>query len=151
MLNQLSHPGAPSVIYFFFLRSLFHSVPHSVIMFFKKFSFFCNSFKKHFVNLFDVYLFFERQSTSGKGAAREGDTQREGDRLQALSCQHRAWRGAQTHKPRGHDLSWSQTPNQLSYPGTPNDITIVIVWISDILINIRLSLILSNATYSSLV
>ena len=33
------------------------------------------------------------------------------NRLQALSCQHRARRGAQTHGPRDHDLSRSRPLN----------------------------------------
>ena len=40
-------------------------------------------------------------------------------RLQAQSCQHRAQLRTQTHEPRDHDLSWSQTPNRLSHPGVP--------------------------------
>ena len=38
-------------------------------------------------------------------------------RLQALSCQHRAWCRAQTHELWDHDLSWSWTLNRLSHPG----------------------------------
>ena len=41
------------------------------------------------------------------------------NRLQALSCQHRARCGARTHGPRDHDLSRSQMPNRLSHPGAP--------------------------------
>ena len=41
------------------------------------------------------------------------------NRLQALSCQHRARRGAQTHGPRDHDLSRSRPLNRLSHPGAP--------------------------------
>ena len=40
-------------------------------------------------------------------------------RLQPPSGQHRARRRARTHKLRDHDLSRSQTLNQLSHPGTP--------------------------------
>ena len=40
-------------------------------------------------------------------------------RLQALSCQHRARRGAWTHKPQDHDPSRSPTLNWLSHPGAP--------------------------------
>ena len=40
-------------------------------------------------------------------------------RLQALSCQHRARRGAQTHRLWDHDLSRSRTLNWLSHPGAP--------------------------------
>ena len=52
-----------------------------------------------------------------------GEGQRERHRIwsrfQSLSCQPRAQCGAQTHKPWDHDLSQSQTPNQLSHPGSP--------------------------------
>ena len=58
---------------------------------------------------------WERQSTSRGGAEREGD--RIWSRLQALSCQHRAWCRAQTYGLRDHDLSWSRTLNRLSHAG----------------------------------
>ena len=35
-------------------------------------------------------------------------------------CADRAQSGAQTHEPRGHDLSLSQTLDQLSHQGTPS-------------------------------
>ena len=53
----------------------------------------------------------ERQSTSGEGAKREGDTESEAG-SSALSQ-----RGAQTHGPQDHDLSQSQTLNRQSHPG----------------------------------
>ena len=73
---------------------------------------------------FNVYLFLrererERQSMSRGGAKSERGSHRFRSRLQALSRQHRARCGAQTHKPWNHDLSRSQTPNRLSHPGTP--------------------------------
>ena len=60
----------------------------------------------------------ERQSMSMGGAKRGRHRIR--SRLQALSCQHRARRGARTHRPQNHDLSQSQPLNQLSHPGAPN-------------------------------
>ena len=54
------------------------------------------------------------------GRSRERGRHRIWNRLQALSCQHRAQRRARTHGPRDHDLSWSRTFNRLSHPGTPN-------------------------------
>ena len=54
--------------------------------------------------------------------AREGQREREtqnSKQLWALSCQHRARRGARTHGPWDHDLSQSRTPNWLSHPGAP--------------------------------
>ena len=45
-------------------------------------------------------------------------------RLQALSCQHRARRGARTHRPRDHDLSRSQMLNLLSHSGAPRFINL---------------------------
>ena len=70
-------------------------------------------------NFFNVYLFswmIER--------AQVGEGKREGDRiwsrLQAQSCQHRAWCRARTHGPRDHVLSQSRTLNRLSHPGAPD-------------------------------
>ena len=59
----------------------------------------------------------ERPDTSGGGAERR--RHRIWNRLQALTCQHRARRGAPTHKLWNHDLSRSLTVNRLSHPGTP--------------------------------
>ena len=50
---------------------------------------------------------------------RERGRHRIGSRLQALSCQHRAPRGAPTHELGDHDLSGSQRLNRLSHPGAP--------------------------------
>ena len=68
-----------------------------------------------------IYLFWERErkTESEWGRGRERGRHRIRSRLQALSCQHRAWCGAWTHELRDHDLSWSQTLNQLSHPGVP--------------------------------
>ena len=52
--------------------------------------------------------------------AEEEQRERETQNLkQALSCWHRAQRGACTHKLWDHDLSWSPSLNQLSHPGAP--------------------------------
>ena len=56
---------------------------------------------------------------SREGAERRGDTEPKAGSIQALSCQHRARRGARTHEPGDHDLSRSQTPDPLSHPGAP--------------------------------
>ena len=53
------------------------------------------------------------------GWGRERGRHRIWSRLEALSCQHRAWHGARTHELWDHDLSRSQTPNLLSHPGAP--------------------------------
>ena len=50
-----------------------------------------------------IFLFWESESKLGRG--RERQTDRIWRRLQALSCQHRAWHGAQTHGPRDRDLA----------------------------------------------
>ena len=55
-----------------------------------------------------------------QGRGRERRRHRIRSRLQALSCQHRAWHRARTHRPQDHDLSWSQTLKRLSHPGTPS-------------------------------
>ena len=52
------------------------------------------------------------------GRGRERQRHRIWSRLQALSCQHRAWHG-RTHELQDHDLSWSRSLNLLSHPGTP--------------------------------
>ena len=54
-----------------------------------------------------------------QGRCREWGRHRLWNRLQAPSCQHRAWHGAWTHGPWDHDLSQSQTLDWLSHPGTP--------------------------------
>ena len=64
-----------------------------------------------------IHFWRDRQSMSGKGAER--GRHRIQSRLQALSCQHRARRGARTHELWDHDLSRSWTLNRLSYPDTP--------------------------------
>ena len=61
----------------------------------------------------------ERQTECEQGRGRERGRHRIQSRLQPLSCQHRARRRAWTHEPWDHDLSWSQTLNQLSHPGAP--------------------------------
>ena len=69
-----------------------------------------------FFFFFNVYLFLrEREREQGKG--RETRRRRIRSRLRAPSCQHRARRRAQTHKPRDHDLSRSQMLHRLSPPG----------------------------------
>ena len=76
-------------------------------------------FKKIF---FNVYSFFEREREteceSGRGKERRRHRIR--SRLQALSCRHRARRGTRTQEPWDHDLTWSRTLNQVSYPGAPH-------------------------------
>ena len=50
---------------------------------------------------------------------RDRQTDRIWSRLQAPSCQYRAWCGAPTHEPWDHDLSQSQMLNWQSHPSTP--------------------------------
>ena len=57
---------------------------------------------------------------------RERGRHRIQSRLQALSCEHRAWLGAQTQEPSDHDLSQSWTLNWLSHPSAQNVLTPVI-------------------------
>ena len=73
-----------------------------------------------FFYFFLTFIYFwdrERQSMNGGGSER--GKHRIWNRLQALSCQHRARRRAQTHELRDHDLSRSQPLNRLSHPGAP--------------------------------
>ena len=55
------------------------------------------------------------------GGGSERGRHRIRNRLQALSHQPRARRGARTHGPRDRDLSQSRPLNQLSHPGTPQN------------------------------
>ena len=69
-----------------------------------------------FFVLFLMFSFiFERQSRWGGAERRRHRNQ---SRLQALSCQHRAWRGAWSHELwHDHDLNRSEMLNWLSHPG----------------------------------
>ena len=81
---------------------------------------FCDFFNFYLFLFFLTFIYFwhrERQSMNGGGSER--GRHRVWNRLQALSCQHRAQRGARTHRPWDHDLSRSRKPNQLSHPGAP--------------------------------
>ena len=86
----------------------------------------CNLLRNTCIFLF-TYLFFnvyfwererERERESG-GRGRERGRHRIRSRFQTPSCQHSAWCKAQTHKLWDHDLSQSRTLNQLSHPGVP--------------------------------
>ena len=74
-----------------------------------------------------LFIFWERETETERhrehkrGRGRERGRRRIWSRLQALSCQHRAPRGPQTHEPWDHDLKWSQKCNRLSHPGAPPD------------------------------
>ena len=65
------------------------------------------------IKFFNVCLFLRERESRGGGRHRLRS------RLQALSCQYRAWCGIWTHEPWDHDLSWSQMLNWLSHPGAP--------------------------------
>ena len=64
----------------------------------------------------NIYLFL--RETAQKWAWSE---QRREDLKQSLNYQHRAWHGAETHKPQEHDPSQSWMFNQLSHPGAPQE------------------------------
>ena len=51
---------------------------------------------------FNVYLSLRERETELKQKGAERETHRIWSKLQALSCQHRAWRGAQIHVPQYH-------------------------------------------------
>ena len=74
-----------------------------------------------FLKIFLTFIHFERQrETECKLEwGRERGRHRIQSRLQALSGQHRARRGARTRGPRDRDLSQSRTPNRPSHPGAP--------------------------------
>ena len=78
-----------------------------------------------FLSFFLCFIYFwdrERQSISGRGAERERETQNL-KQAPGSELQHRAWRRARTHVLCDHDVSWSQTLNQLSHPGAPTNIS----------------------------
>ena len=85
---------------------------------------------KIFTLYFDVYLFL-RKTEHKQDKGKERVRHRIWSRVQAWSCQHRARGGAQTHEPRYHDSSWSQTFNQLSHPGAPDCLKILAHRISE--------------------
>ena len=70
--------------------------------------------------IFFLMFIFETLREHEQGRGRERGRHRIRNRLQALSAQHRARRGARTHRPRDHDLSPSPTLNRPSHPGAPN-------------------------------
>ena len=64
-----------------------------------------SAFSKIFF-FFNVYLFLgQRETEHERGRGRERGRHRIGNRLQALSHQPRARRGARTHGPRDRDLA----------------------------------------------
>ena len=68
---------------------------------------------------FKIYLReTETEHERGRGRERERETQNP-KQDPGSGCQHRAQRGAQTHKPRDHDVSQSWMLNRLSHPGAP--------------------------------
>ena len=77
----------------------------------------CYCILKNFCLLFTFER--ERQSVSSGRTERDRGRHRIGSRLQAPRGQHRARRGARTHKPRDHDLSGSRTPHWLSHSRAP--------------------------------
>ena len=70
--------------------------------------------------IFFILMFIYFWETEGQQERdRERGRHRIWSRLQALSCQHRAWHGAPTHELWNPDPSWSGTLNWLSHPGAP--------------------------------
>ena len=67
------------------------------------------------VNLLTFIYFWETECKQGRD--RERGRHRFWSGPQALSCQHRAPRGARTHEPWNHELSQSLKLNRLSHPG----------------------------------
>ena len=95
-------------------RIFFATIFVCVILFFNLFLFLLKKF------FFNIYLFLRQRETEHEpGRVRERRRHRIRNKLQPLSCQHRARHGARTHRPRDHDLSRSRTRNRLSHPGAP--------------------------------
>ena len=99
------------------LKSIYSSVNtgYSSYYWFLKFFFFF-----FFLNFFFQRLFLgQRETEHERGRGRERGRHRIGNRLQALSHQPRAQRGARTPGSRDRDPGWSQTLNWLSHLGVP--------------------------------
>ena len=74
----------------------------------------------YFILFYFIYIYLFLIETEHKwGRGRERRRHRIQSRLQAPSCQHRAQRGAWTHKPWDHDLNQSCMLNWLSHQGAP--------------------------------
>ena len=75
-----------------------------------------------FIFYFFTFIYFweiERDRAQVEEGQRGRRRHRIQSKLQALSCQHRARRGAGTHELWGHDLSWRQTLNPTEPPRCP--------------------------------
>ena len=79
-----------------------------------------NHYHVSFKIFFMFIHFWKRETEHKQGWGGERRGHRIWSRLQALSCQHRARCGPQTHEPRDHDLSQTRTLNPLSHPGAPH-------------------------------
>ena len=78
----------------------------------------CGNVDLFSLNFFLMFIYFwDREREQERG--RERRKHKIWSRLQALSCQLRVQNGAQIYELRDHDLSQSQTLNQLSHLGTP--------------------------------
>ena len=74
----------------------------------------------YFFLIFLMFIYFwDRERPSMNGGGSERGRHRIWNRLQALSCQHSARRGARPQGLRDHDLSRSRPLNRLSHPGAP--------------------------------
>ena len=73
------------------------------------------------------FLMFIFETERGRAWVGEGqrkrDTHRIQSRLQALSCQHTAGRGAWTRQLRDHDLSQNRMLDWVSHPGVPGSLS----------------------------
>ena len=92
-----------------------HGYQHRYIKIFSS-----NSSRTHILLFFLMLFIFETErNRAWMGWGRERGRHRIGSRLQALSHQPRAWRGARTHELWDRGLSWCRTLNRLSHPGAP--------------------------------
>ena len=66
-----------------------------------------------------LFIFETERDRAWMGRGRERGRHRIRSRLQALSHQPRARRGARTPGPWDRDRSWSRMLNRLSHPGSP--------------------------------
>ena len=78
------------------------------------------STSRMYVLFFLTFIYFwARETEHEQGLVRERGRHRIQRRVHPLSYQHRAWCGAQTHEPWGHDLSQSWMLNWLRHPSAP--------------------------------
>ena len=94
------------------------------------FFFWCLFLKVTLKKIFFYVYFWETETEHKQGRGRERERYRIRSRLQAVSCQHRAQRGAWTHVPWDCDLNWNQTLNRLSHQAPLKVTCFRVAWVA---------------------